>query len=151
LLQNFVVERVNYCSFVEVLTPIHQSNLNHGVVNASLLLPTLDVITVFITRCNFQSVDFVFVSITFDNQSESFFRVHSALFLALWFENIQITKASQEQFGEDKKLPEVPRFDSMIFKPAIFNLSKAGRLKPQLHKQNLPTQVSELLICCQSE
>jgi len=76
----------------------------------------------------------VFVSITFNNQSESFFRVHSALFLALWFENIQITKASQEQFGEDKKLPEVPRFDSMIFKPAIFNLSKAGRLKPQLHK-----------------
>jgi hypothetical protein len=24
------------------------------------------------------------------------------------------------------------------------------RLKPQLHKRNLPTQVSELLICCQS-
>ncbi len=78
LLQNSVIERINHRSFVEVLAPIHESNLNHGVVNGSLLLSALPMIAVFIARCDSQNAYFALIRIAFDYQAELFFGGHRA-------------------------------------------------------------------------
>ena len=78
LFQNSVIERINYRTFIEVLAPIHQSNLNHGVVNASLLLTSLPMIAVFIARCDSQNAYFALIGIAFDYQVELFFGGHRA-------------------------------------------------------------------------
>ena len=83
LLQNSVIERINHCTFIEVLASIHQSNLNHDVVNASLLLTSLPMITVFIARCNSQNAYFALIGIAFDYQIEVFFIAHDGFLVKL--------------------------------------------------------------------
>jgi hypothetical protein len=78
LLQNSVIERINDRTFVEVLASIHQSNLNHDVVNASLLLSALPMIAVFIAGCDSQNAYFALIRIAFDYQAELFFGGHRA-------------------------------------------------------------------------
>ena len=79
--QNSVSQRINNCSFVVMFASIHQSNLNHGIADCSLLLAALYVIAVFMFSCDSQCADLVFVGIAFNYHVELFFLAHKCFLL----------------------------------------------------------------------